>query len=68
MSICRSPIEAMAGGDITMMLSPANAPEPPFLPSRFTGKERDTQSGNDYFAARYCAGRLIQFAASSLNR
>jgi hypothetical protein len=26
-------------------------------PSRSTGKERDAESGNDYFGARYCASR-----------
>lgn len=29
-----------------------------FLPSRYTGKERDTESGNDYFGARYYASSL----------
>jgi hypothetical protein len=34
-----------------------------FEPSRFTGKERDTESGNDYFEARYFGssmGRVAQ--------
>jgi RHS repeat-associated protein len=26
-----------------------------FIPSHFTGKERDSESGNDYFGARYYA-------------
>jgi RHS repeat-associated protein len=33
-----------------------------FWPCRFTGKERDTESGNDYFGARYYAssmGRML---------
>ena len=33
-----------------------------FAPSRSTGKERDTESGNDYFGARYYssdAGRFL---------
>ena len=29
-----------------------------FPPSRFTGKERDTESGNDYFPARYYASSM----------
>jgi RHS repeat-associated protein len=29
-----------------------------FLPSRSTGKERDTESGNDYFGARYYASTM----------
>ena len=29
-----------------------------FTPSRSTGKERDTESGNDYFGARYYASTM----------
>jgi len=29
-----------------------------FVPSRFTGKERDDESGNDYFGARYYASSM----------
>ena len=32
-----------------------------FPPSRFTGKERDTESGNDYFGARYYASSMGRF-------
>ena len=32
-----------------------------FCPSRFTGKERDTESGNDYFGARYYASSMGRF-------
>jgi RHS repeat-associated protein len=28
---------------------------------RFTGKERDTESGNDYFGARYYASSMGRF-------
>jgi RHS repeat-associated protein len=30
-------------------------------PSRSTGKERDTESGNDYFGARYYASSMGRF-------
>jgi len=30
-------------------------------PSRYTGKERDTESGNDYFGARYYASTMGRF-------
>jgi len=32
-----------------------------FLPSGYTGKERDTESGNDYFGARYYASSMGRF-------
>jgi RHS repeat-associated protein len=32
-----------------------------FLPSRSTGKERDAESGNDYFSARYYASSMGRF-------
>jgi RHS repeat-associated protein len=32
-----------------------------FAPSRFTGKERDTESGNDYFGARYYGSSMGRF-------
>lgn len=32
-----------------------------FVPSRSTGKERDTESGNDYFGARYYASSMGRF-------
>ena len=41
-----------------------------FSPSRYTGKERDAESGNDYFGARYYAssmGRFMSAAAPPFN-
>ena len=32
-----------------------------FAPSHFTGKERDSESGNDYFGARYYASSMGRF-------
>jgi RHS repeat-associated protein len=32
-----------------------------FPPSRYTGKERDTESGNDYFEARYYSSNMGRF-------
>jgi len=32
-----------------------------FVPSNFTGKERDTESGNDYFFARYYSSAMGRF-------
>jgi RHS repeat-associated protein len=32
-----------------------------FTPSRFTGKERDSESGNDYFGARYYSSSMGRF-------
>ena len=32
-----------------------------FPRSRYTGKERDTESGNDYFEARYYASSMGRF-------
>ena len=32
-----------------------------FSRSRYTGKERDTESGNDYFDARYYSSNLGRF-------
>ena len=32
-----------------------------FFASHFTGKERDTESGNDYFSARYYASSMGRF-------
>jgi RHS repeat-associated protein len=34
-----------------------------FSPSRFTGKERDAESGNDYFGARYYASSTGRFTS-----
>lgn len=32
-----------------------------FAPSRYTGKERDAESDNDYFEARYMASSMGRF-------
>jgi RHS repeat-associated protein len=44
-----------------MMPSAACATDACFPLSRFTGKERDTESGNDYFAARYFGSNMGRF-------
>jgi RHS repeat-associated protein len=36
-------------------------PAPTSQPKRFTGKERDTETGLDYFGARYYGARLARF-------
>jgi RHS repeat-associated protein len=41
-----------------MTLSSVCSLEACFSPSRFTGKERDAESGNDYFGARYYASTM----------
>ena len=46
----------MATTDIAVCILPAR-----FHRSRFTGKERDTESGNDYFGARYYASSMGRF-------
>ena len=43
------------------MLSAVCANIPRFSRSLFTGKERDTESGNDYFGARYYASSMGRF-------
>jgi RHS repeat-associated protein len=43
------------------MHSAARASEVRFSRSRYTGKERDTESGNDYFGARYYASSMGRF-------
>jgi len=37
-----------------------------FSRSRFTGKERDAESGNDYFGARYYASSMGRFMSPDL--
>ena len=37
-----------------------------FARSRFTGKERDTESGNDYFGARYYASSMGRWMSPDL--
>lgn len=44
-----------------MTQSAACASDACFAPSRSTGKERDTESGNDYFGARYYASSMGRF-------
>jgi RHS repeat-associated protein len=44
-----------------MTSSAAHATSVQFSRSRFTGKERDTESGNDYFGARYYASSMGRF-------
>jgi len=44
-----------------MTQAAACASELRFLPSRSTGKERDTESGNDYFMARYYSSAMGRF-------
>jgi len=44
-----------------MTLSAACASDAGFPPSRFTGKERDAESGNDYFEARYYSSSMGRF-------
>jgi len=41
-----------------MMTSSVCAINSGFSPSRYTGKERDAESGNDYFGARYYASSM----------
>jgi hypothetical protein len=44
-----------------MTLSTACACEACFPRSRYTGKERDAESGNDYFGARYYSSAIGHF-------
>ena len=44
-----------------MTLSAVCASDVRFAPSRFTGKERDSESGNDYFGARYYGSSMGRF-------
>jgi RHS repeat-associated protein len=44
-----------------MMLSAVTAETVCFFRYRYTGKERDTESGNDYFNARYYASTMGRF-------
>lgn len=48
-------------GDAFMMHLTASAFEVPRCPSHFTGKERDSESGNDYFEARYYSSNMGRF-------
>ncbi len=41
-----------------MMQIAVCASEVCFSPSRYTGKERDAESGNDYFGARYYSSSM----------
>jgi RHS repeat-associated protein len=53
-----------------MMPLAVYASDPPQNPHHFTGKERDTESGNDYFGARYYASSMGRFMSPDplLNR
>ena len=44
-----------------MMISAVCTTTTRFSPSRSTGKERDTESGNDYFSARYYSSAMGRF-------
>ena len=44
-----------------MMHLTASAFEVPRCPSHFTGKERDAESGNDYFGARYYSSSMARW-------
>jgi len=46
-----------------MTISATCAIEVCFPRSRSTGKERDTESGNDYFGARYYASSMGRFVS-----
>jgi len=46
---------------MAMTLSAVCASDVRFAPSRFTGKERDSESGNDYFGARYYGSSMGRF-------
>jgi RHS repeat-associated protein len=49
------------GGNKTMMRLAVCASIVCFSPSRYTGKERDAESGNDYFEARYYSSAMGRF-------
>src|SRR5208282_1782614 len=59
--IRRSLSEPTIGGDKGMMHSSACATRVLFSRYRHAGKERDTESGNDYFFARYYSSALGRF-------
>ena len=46
---------------MTMTTSVACADKVSLPPSRSTGKERDSESGNDYFEARYYSSNMGRF-------
>jgi RHS repeat-associated protein len=48
-------------GSISMTRSAICSTDPRFSPSRSTGKERDSESGNDYFGARYYSSAMGRF-------
>jgi RHS repeat-associated protein len=49
------------GAPTSMTVSATCAATPRFSRYRYTGKERDTESGNDYFGARYYASSMGRF-------
>jgi RHS repeat-associated protein len=50
-----------------MTISAACATTVRFSPSRYTGKERDSESGNDYFGARYYASTMGRFMSPDVS-
>jgi RHS repeat-associated protein len=56
-------IQSLPNGDglnpFSDQYAPATADDA--TPLHFTGKERDTESGNDYFGARYYASSMGRF-------
>jgi len=49
------------GDSLTATSLPGFTPCPDATENHFTGKERDTESGNDYFSARYYASSMGRF-------
>jgi RHS repeat-associated protein len=55
-------MQAQAGARMAMTQFPAHASGDVWVAApRFTGKERDAESGNDYFGARYYASTMGRF-------
>ena len=52
---------------VTMTQSAACASDVRFALSRSTGKERDAESGNDYFGARYYASAIGRMMSDQMN-
>src|SRR5580658_9813473 len=60
-SIRRSRSEPTTRDDSTMTTSAVCANTARFVGHHFTGKERDAESGNDYFGARYYGSSMGRF-------
>ena len=60
-SIHRSHSDPMTGDSVIMMYSVTCASVVRLSPSLFTGKERDSETGLDYFGARYYASNMGRF-------